>query len=353
MQMNTSFDGVSRVQVNERGHKLQQLAGVAFVLACLAAPASGGTPESLTTTFISNNGQAGNMFNVLATQKIQIVGLECSFDPGTFNVEVYTVPGGYAGNEANPGAWTLQASGSVVSNGYDLPTPLPFALDITVPSGTTLGFYVTSSSGSSMNYTDGLGTLPGTAASNNSLSISEGLGVAYPFSSTYSPRVWNGTVLYFSATGTPFCFGDGSGTICPCGNLAGSERGCANSGGLGVELIGDGSRSLAADTLTFAATDMPPGRPALLIAGGTDLNGGMGSLFGDGLRCVGGSTAALGMRFSNGSGDATWGPGLAALGGFQAGSTHYFQVIYRDTYASSPCSTYFNASNGVKLDYTP
>ncbi|MFT7485869.1 MAG: hypothetical protein ACI9F9_001720 [Candidatus Paceibacteria bacterium] len=325
----------------------------ALVCSLGAGLASAGNLDSLTTTFLSDNGQAGNMFDVKALEELHIVALDGNFDPGTISVEVYTTPGTYIGNETNSNAWTLVASGQVVSIGTDMPTPLPFVLDITIPIGQSMGFYVTAANGSYINYTNGLGTLPATAAANADMEIGEGLGVAYPFSSNYSPRVWNGTIYYVADTGTAYCFGDLSASVCPCGNLGQESAGCANSGGQGAKLVGAGSLSLSQDNLTLQVSDLPPNRPGLLVAGTTDVNGGGGAYFGDGFLCSGGSITNLGLQYSNATGDIIWGPGLASSGGFSAGATQYFQVIYRDTYPNNPCGTYFNASNGVRVNFQP
>src|SRR5258705_3596873 len=48
----------------------------------------------------------------------------------------------------------------------------------------------------------------------------------------------------------PFCFGDGSGQACPCGNSGSSGHGCQDSNGTGGALLSaSGTPSLSADTL--------------------------------------------------------------------------------------------------------
>lgn len=150
--------------------------------------------------------------------------------------------------------------------------------------------------------------------------------------------------------GTPFCFGDGSGIACPCGNFGIPGAGCADAvGGSGV-LSASGSDSMAADDLGPNAV-IPPGQPALLFVGTNALNGGFGVPFGDGLRCAGGIVVRLGIQTPNVSGIATWGPGLGATGGWAAGDTRYFQVWYRDP--NGPCGSGFNLTNGVELLFGP
>lgn len=152
--------------------------------------------------------------------------------------------------------------------------------------------------------------------------------------------------------GTTFCFGDGSGTDCPCGNNAGPSEGCANSTGSGGQLFPAGSNSVSANDLVFNASQLLPGQPALLFNGLNQINGGNGNIFGDGLRCAGGGLTRMGVRVPNGSGQATWGPGLAASGAYSAGDTRSFQGWYRDP-AGSPCGAGFNLTNGVTVTFIP
>lgn len=292
------------------------------------------------------------MFNVFAQRDVKVLGFDTNFDAGSVTVEVYTVAGGYQGHETSPAAWTLIGSAAITSNGPNVATPLPFALDVDIAAGETMGFYITGAIGAGINYTNGAGTGVD-AAANADISINEGLGVLHPFGTSYSPRIWNGTIYYTSETGTRYCFGDGSDGVCPCGNFGPSEAGCGHSGGLGGKLAGDGSSSLAADTLNFTASDLPPNRPSLLLAGSLRVGTGGGTNFGDGFLCSTGATVKFGVRFSDINGSATWGPGMLGQGMLQAGTTQYFQVIYRDSSLFSPCGTQFNSTNGVELGMNP
>lgn len=150
--------------------------------------------------------------------------------------------------------------------------------------------------------------------------------------------------------GTAYCFGDGTGTACPCGNTSTAGRGCANSTGVGAVLAATGgSTSVAANDLVFTANSLPATAPALLFQGTSQQNGGAGVVFGDGKRCVGGTITRLGTRTASG-GVATWGPGLAH-GALVAPATRHFQVWYRNN--AGPCGTLFNLTNGVSVPFTP
>jgi hypothetical protein len=99
-----------------------------------------------------------------------------------------------------------------------------------------------------------------------------------------------------SSTGVLECFGDGSATPCPCGNASppSDRSGCLNSLGTGGLLRAAGTARLAADTLALRGASMP-NAPALYFQGTTAIQGGAGSVLGDGLRCAGGSVTRLGV----------------------------------------------------------
>jgi len=149
-----------------------------------------------------------------------------------------------------------------------------------------------------------------------------------------------------------YCFGDGSGAACPCSNNGAPGEGCANSAGGGAVLSASGSASVALDDAVFHGANLLPGQAALLFSGNTQVNGGLGAPFGDGLRCAGGPVRRLGVQLPDSNGDAQWGGGFAALEGWTSGTTRTFQVWYRDS-VSSPCGNSFNVSNGLSVTYTP
>jgi hypothetical protein len=152
--------------------------------------------------------------------------------------------------------------------------------------------------------------------------------------------------------GTEFCPGDGSGTACPCGNESapGAGQGCMNGTGQGAVLTAAGSNSAGADDLLFTGSNLLPAQPALLFAGLNAVAGGSGVTFGDGLRCAGGSVVRLGVKIPNGSGQANWGPGLGATGGWGSGDIRRFQGWYRNP-GTSPCGFNFNLSNGYEVNF--
>lgn len=175
------------------------------------------------------------------------------------------------------------------------------------------------------------------------------------------PELWVGGGFQLSPTGdgaltrftgcgpppAPYCFGDGSGVPCPCGNTGPVGHGCRNSLALGAVLSATGSAGTGADDLTLGGSRLPLAAPCLLVVGSTAVQGGAGVAFGDGLRCVGGAVTRLGVKLSGPTGAVVYGPGLGGIGGWQAGDVRRFQIGYRDPLG--PCGTGFNFSNGIEI----
>lgn len=153
-----------------------------------------------------------------------------------------------------------------------------------------------------------------------------------------------------SDLGSVFCAGDGTATACPCGNAGAPSHGCASSVLSGAYLDASGSASVAADDLVLVASSLPATTPTLFFQGTTQVNGGAGSVFGDGLRCVGGTITRLGIRTAS-AGVAAIGPGLAAHGGWTAGQTLDFQAWYRNVVG--PCGSGYNLSNARAITFEP
>lgn len=146
-------------------------------------------------TYAGGNGQSGNMFNITAGgSDIYIAGLDLHVSGGSAETwEVYTVPSTYVGNETNSGAWTLHDSGSVTAQGEDKPTGIAFSSALMVPSGTTIGVYVTLTTSVNIIYTNITSTV---ALAGTDMTLTLGVGKAYPFANTFQNRAWNGTIYY-------------------------------------------------------------------------------------------------------------------------------------------------------------
>ena len=157
---------------------------------------------------------------------------------------------------------------------------------------------------------------------------------------------------WLAPVGAGYCPGDGTGALCPCGNVGQAGEGCANTTGAGGLLTAGGSNQAANDTLVFTAAQLLPNQPALLFVADNQVAGGAGTPFGDGLRCAGGNLRRLGVKQPDAAGVATFGPGLQAAGGWTGGDVRRFQAWYRDP-GGSPCGTGFNLTNGHEIHFLP
>jgi len=83
-----------------------------------------------------------------------------------------------------------------------------------------------------------------------------------------------------------FCFGDGSGTPCPCGNAGVAGSGCGNNAHTaGCELTASGTPSISNDTLTLTATRSMPSQPGIFFLANNAVGGSIGyQVFFDELR---------------------------------------------------------------------
>lgn len=153
-------------------------------------------------------------------------------------------------------------------------------------------------------------------------------------------------------SGTPYCFGDGTGAACPCGNTGAPGSGCAHSAGGSGLLDATGSTSVTNDMLVLQGSGMTANSSALYFQGTTQQS----VVFGDGLRCVGGSVVRLGTQVNSAGSSSYGGPagdtpvsvrGLIPPGG----GTRTYQVWYRNA-ATFCTSATFNLSNGLEINWT-
>ncbi len=174
-------------------------------------------------------------------------------------------------------------------------------------------------------------------------------GLAWPRYSGSNGDVWTGA--YFeSPLVTNTCFGDGSGSFCPCGNTGATGHGCANSATSGALLDAVGPPFLSADGLVLVASSLPPSAACLFFQGAGI--GSTGTVFGDGLRCILGTTLRVATR------TATNGVALYPAAGetpisvrvalpADTGSRGY-QAWYRNS-ANFCTPASFNMTNGVRV----
>ena len=116
---------------------------------------------------------------------------------------------------------------------------------------------------------------------------------------------------------------------------------------------GFGSQSVSANSLMLAALNLVPNQPGLYFQGNNAVAGGLGTGFGDGLRCVGGGVVRLEVVFADAGGVSFTTVGIASKGGAQAGDVKRYQLWYRSPGPTSACGFTFNLTNGVEVWWAP
>ena len=155
---------------------------------------------------------------------------------------------------------------------------------------------------------------------------------------------------------TPFCFGDGSGATCPCVNNGSAGHGCENSSFTGGALLRATGSAVKDDVVLIASGERAT---ALSIFLQGNLSVGP-VIFGDGLRCAGGSLKRLysknavgGAASAPGAGDLSIRARSAALGDtIPSGAMRYYQTYYRDPAAGfcpPPRGNLWNVTNGLQI----
>jgi hypothetical protein len=166
-----------------------------------------------------------------------------------------------------------------------------------------------------------------------------------------------GTYVFQLNSPTSFCFGDGLGTVCPCGNNGAAGKGCANSGfpgGAQLSASGYSGISTGTDTLVLTASDVPG--PGLFFQGTAQFAGGFGILFGDGLLCAGGVITRMGVVFPTGT-SASYPGGLTPnpihiAGATTSGDVRHYQCWYRDSSTFCAAET-SNLTQGLTVLWGP
>ena len=153
-------------------------------------------------------------------------------------------------------------------------------------------------------------------------------------------------------SGFAFCEGDGQGTACPCGNSSPvvARAGCLNSLSLAGTLRGEGRARIGTNELVLIGTALP-NSSALYFQGTAQVTNGLGSTFGDGLRCAGGSIIRLGTKVNVGNSSQYPEVGdlpVAVKGQILNPGTRYYQCWYRNAASFCTVST-FNLTNGLQL----
>lgn len=172
----------------------------------------------------------------------------------------------------------------------------------------------------------------------------------------------NGDAILDVCQFVPFCFGDGTGAACPCGNSGGAGRGCANSvNANGAVLTVTGVPSITNDTLVLHGAGMPNSvsPSAIYLQGTQEDNLGLGTPIQDGLRCVTGSLIRLGTRPNSGNQSQYPDVGNVVisirgqLNTLPMPQTRYYQVFYRNAATAFCPPGTANWTNGLAVTWHP
>lgn len=152
---------------------------------------------SLNASTAAGNNHKGNMFDIIATNDVNIISFDAS-PMGNTTIEIYYKVGSWNGFANTPSAWTFIGSAPVTYTGGITPVDVP--VNIHIPAGQTYAFYVTSNNTSvALNYSNGI-AVGNTYSSDANIAFIEGGGMDYPFTqgtgTVYQPRVWNGRINY-------------------------------------------------------------------------------------------------------------------------------------------------------------
>jgi len=158
-------------------------------------------PGQLTTLFAQNNGFQGNMFDLEpAIDLSEITALDVNVDPAgeTAIVDVWYRMDTCVGHDLDPTGWSMLGSGSGTAAGIDLPTFINLSGNgVSFAAGGTYGIYVdvTSYPSPGINYTNAPSA---TTYSNADVSATCYYGKGDPTftGSTFTYRMWNGTIYY-------------------------------------------------------------------------------------------------------------------------------------------------------------
>jgi hypothetical protein len=156
-----------------------------------------------------------------------------------------------------------------------------------------------------------------------------------------------------------YCFGDGSVVPCPCGNSGLPGRGCNNSSATGGAVL-TFAGTISPDALVLMQQGELSSSLSIFLQGSQQLASPV--VFGDGLRCAGGSLKRLFVKSASGGVVSAPAPGdlsitaqSAALGDpVSPGSVRHYQVYYRDpnlTFCPAPQGNSFNVGNALRITW--
>ena len=151
--------------------------------------------------------------------------------------------------------------------------------------------------------------------------------------------------------------------LCPCSNApSGPGQGCDNSAGTGgAALTAQGGSFLSSDSLYFTTSGEKPTATSVLLQGTSSPAAGV--VYGQGVRCVGGTlkrlftkTASSGSITAPGTNDPPISLRSAAVGNpISAGASRWYLVFYRDpiVLGGCPSTSTFNSTSTGRIVWSP
>ena len=308
-------------------------------------------PNCAETTFMNNNGGAAGgavYFDITVTQSISIAQMQVNTAGLQTSLSVYTTPGTYLGNEANPGAWTQVAEddGLGIGNGVGTKSQVDFVTPFSLAPGTygmaLVGDNFTTGITMAHSYTNGTGANQNYVSADGVITLDLGAADNAPFAGgAFSPRVWNGIIC-------------SSGPIAPGANYCSAN---ANSTGVGASMGASGTNTVSANDLVLEASELPSNSFGFFLTSQTQgsvanpggsqgnlcLGGAIGRYVGAGQIQNSGSAGEIALPIDN-----TQVPQPTGLVAVSAGETWSFQAWYRDAVGGSATS---NFTDGYEITF--
>ncbi len=190
----------------------------------------------------------------------------------------------------------------------------------------------------------------------------DGQRAAFGSKAVHANQLGNGGRISLLGDSTPFthfCAGDGSlATACPCANSGLIGRGCENSSTTGGALL-TAQGAVSPDSVVLTASGELASALSMVFQGSVDNSNGV--VFGDGVRCAGGTLKRLYLKSAVGGTVIAPAPGDPALQAQSAakgdpitpGQTRSYQVYYHDPvvgFCSAPGNAW-NVTNAVRVSW--
>lgn len=184
--------------------KLLLLLLFCFTSFALSAQCAAAT-NSISTASLSNNGQRGQMFNIVALTDITIHCFSPEIYTGVLGTySIYYRNGSLSGHQNNAASWTFIDSAQNLTGTANVGTLIPIDVNVPILAGDTVAFYITCR-GSSPSY-GGIryyghsaapaGPLDSTLLVDANMKLLVGIGKDYPFGTNFITRRYLGQVHY-------------------------------------------------------------------------------------------------------------------------------------------------------------